>query len=88
MCSPEVTYEFIDCVDFPPGTFTCSLQVNGETFVQNAGSKKLARSMAAAEALRLMFSYIWDPTHGKYIIVSAGGVCVCVREGRDGWVCE
>ncbi|XP_076437399.1 LOW QUALITY PROTEIN: double-stranded RNA-specific editase 1-like [Babylonia areolata] len=59
---PDAQYEFIDSVDYPPGSFTCRLSVNGETFIGNAASKKNARLKAAADAMKLMFGFIWDPT--------------------------
>ena len=81
VCSPSAEYEFIDSIDYPPNTFTCSLSVNGETFIRNGASKKIARSMAAAEALKLMFGFIWDPSYGKCVCVCVWCVCVCVCVG-------
>ncbi|XP_070174973.1 double-stranded RNA-specific editase 1-like isoform X2 [Littorina saxatilis] len=61
--SPGAEYQYIDSIDFPPGSFTCSLVVNGETFVRNAAAKKMARTLAAAEALKLMYGFLWDPSY-------------------------
>ncbi|KAL8621760.1 hypothetical protein ACOMHN_061895 [Nucella lapillus] len=51
---PGAKYEYIDSVDFPLNTFTCSLLVNGEFFIANAASKKIARLKAATDAMKLI----------------------------------